>query len=49
MEGDSDNEGTDSDFEWPSALLDRGRAMQANIEHNEERHTYIEEWATQVQ
>ncbi|KAI9459324.1 hypothetical protein F5148DRAFT_1219285 [Russula earlei] len=28
MEGDSDDEGTDSDFEWPSANLDRGRAMQ---------------------
>ncbi len=49
MKGDSDDEGTDSDFDWPSALLDRGRAMQANIEHEGERQTYIAEWAaTQV-
>ena len=26
MEGDSDDVGTDSEFEWPSAALDRGRA-----------------------
>src|SRR6266436_7776465 len=31
MEGDSDDEGTDSELEWPSAALDRGRAMQMAI------------------
>src|SRR5260221_2423371 len=38
MEGDSDNElneGTDSEFEWPTAALDRGRAMQMAIEDRE--------------
>ena len=31
MEGDSNDEGTDSEFEGPSAALDRGQAMQATI------------------
>jgi hypothetical protein len=26
MEGDSDDEGTDDDGEWPSAALDRGKS-----------------------
>ena len=25
MEGDSDNEGTNSEYEWPWAALDRGQ------------------------
>ena len=44
MEGDSDDEGTDSEFEWPSAALDRGRAMHAAIEDHEERQRFVEEW-----
>ena len=31
MEGDSNDEGTDSEFEGPSAALDRGQAMQVTI------------------
>ena len=48
MEGDSDGEGTDSEFEWPSAGLDRGRAMRAAIEGHEERQRFVAEWATGV-
>jgi len=48
MEGDSDDEGTDSEFEWPSAALDRGRAMQAAIMDQEERQRSVEEWITKV-
>jgi hypothetical protein len=44
MEGDSDDEGTDSDYEWPSAVLDRGRAMQTAIEDGEERQRSVAEW-----
>jgi hypothetical protein len=44
MEGDSDDEGTDSEYEWPSAVLDRGRAMQTAIERREERQRFVAEW-----
>jgi hypothetical protein len=46
MEGSSDDEGTDSEFEWPLAALDRGRAMRASIEDHEERQRFAEEWIT---
>jgi hypothetical protein len=46
MEGDSDDEDTDSDYEWPSAPLDRGRAMQTTMEHGEERQRFVAEWLT---
>jgi hypothetical protein len=46
MEGDSDDEGTDSEYEWPSAALDRGRAMQAEIERQEERQRFVAGWVT---
>ncbi len=52
MEGDSDEDsdgdGTDSDAEWPSAALDRGRAVQASIEGNEIRHKVIADWIATV-
>jgi hypothetical protein len=48
MEGDSDDEGTDSEYEWPSAALDRGRAMQMAIEHCEERQRFVSEWVTRA-
>ena len=47
MEGDSDDEGTDSEYEWPSAVFDRGRAMQMDIAEHEERQRLIAEWAAQ--
>jgi hypothetical protein len=46
MEGDSDDDGTDSQYEWPSAALDRGRAMQMEIEHHEERQRSVAQWVT---
>jgi hypothetical protein len=46
MEGDSDDEGTDSEYEWPSAALDRGRAMQMAIEDRNESQRFVEEWVT---
>ncbi|KAJ7132206.1 hypothetical protein C8R44DRAFT_612100 [Mycena epipterygia] len=48
MEGDSDDDGTDSEAEWPSAALDRGRAVQASIEANEHRHKDIADWIKTV-
>ena len=44
MEGDSDDEGTDSEFEWPSAVFDRRRYMQATIEHENERQRFVADW-----
>jgi hypothetical protein len=46
MEEDPDNQDTDSEFEWPSAGLDRGRAMRAAIEDHEECQRFVAEWAT---
>ncbi|KAJ7510286.1 hypothetical protein B0H11DRAFT_1958305 [Mycena galericulata] len=34
LEGDSDDEGTDSEAEWPTAALDRGRALRNKQEHD---------------
>ena len=48
MEGDSDDEGTDSNYEWPTAALDHGRAMQMAIEDREERQRFVAEWVTTV-
>jgi hypothetical protein len=48
MEGDSDDEGTDSECDWPSAPFDQGRAMQMAIGHDEERQRSVEEWVTAV-
>jgi hypothetical protein len=48
MEGDSDDEGTDSEYEWPSAVLDRGRAMQTDITEHKERQRLVAEWITAV-
>ena len=48
MEGDSDedsdDDGTDSNPEWPSAALNRGRSVQASIENNGIRHKVIADW-----
>ena len=50
MEGDSgsEDEGTDSECEWPSAALDRGRATQMVIEDREARKRVVAEWVTGV-
>ncbi|KAJ7485174.1 hypothetical protein B0H11DRAFT_2279429 [Mycena galericulata] len=44
MEGDSDDDGTDSDLEWPSLGLDLGREFQNNLEEREERHQAVAKW-----
>ena len=50
MEGDSEDEdeGTDSECEWPSATLDRGRAMQMAVEDREVLKRVAAEWVTGV-
>src|SRR5260370_39484143 len=48
MEGDSDDEGTDNNYEWPTAALDHGRAMQMAIEDRDERQRFVAEWVTTV-
>ena len=44
MEGDSDDDGTDSEAEWPSLALDLGRVMENSLEEREERHRVVETW-----
>ena len=44
MEGDSDDEDTDSEYEWPSATLDHGREAQIAIEDHEEHQRFVAEW-----
>lgn len=48
MEGDSGDEGTNSEYEWPSAALDRGRALQVATKDHEERQNIVEDWVTTV-
>lgn len=48
MEGDSDDEDTDGEHDWPSAALDCGRAMQAEIEQDEERQRSVAGWVAAV-
>ncbi|KAF7360106.1 hypothetical protein MVEN_00739000 [Mycena venus] len=44
MEGDSDDDGTDSEAEWPSLGLDLGRDVESSLEEREERHRAVAEW-----
>jgi len=46
MEGDSDDEDTDSEPDWPSAPLDYGRAMQTMIGEFKEQQRAVAEWVT---
>ncbi|KAJ7132948.1 hypothetical protein C8R46DRAFT_1326449 [Mycena filopes] len=48
--GDSDDEGTDSEADWPSAALDRGRAWQAILEEDAERQSasMVASWVQSV-
>ncbi|KAJ7471448.1 hypothetical protein B0H11DRAFT_1369122 [Mycena galericulata] len=48
MKGDSDNASTDSELDWPSAVFDRGRAVQAEREHDEERRSFTASWIAGV-
>jgi hypothetical protein len=42
--GDSDDEGTDSEADWPSAAFDRARALKATLEDDAERHSAVADW-----
>ncbi|KAF8191620.1 hypothetical protein K438DRAFT_1830836 [Mycena galopus ATCC 62051] len=48
MEGDSDDEGTDSEAEWPSMGFDLGRGVEKSLEEREERHGAVAKWITTV-
>jgi hypothetical protein len=45
---DSDDEGTYSEYDWPSAPLDLGRAMSETIEVREEQQRGVAEWVGTV-
>ena len=44
MEGDSDDDGTDNEAQWPSKLLDLGRNVEHSIKDRAERHQAVEKW-----
>ncbi len=48
MKGDSDNEGTDSELEWPSKALDLGREMENRKVEDEERHQAVAQWVSET-
>ncbi|KAJ7433000.1 hypothetical protein FB451DRAFT_1064958 [Mycena latifolia] len=48
LEGDSDDEGTDSEADWPSAALDRGRALLTAQEDVRERRSAVTDWVAEV-
>ncbi|KAJ7709996.1 hypothetical protein B0H17DRAFT_915859 [Mycena rosella] len=48
MDGDSDDDGTDSEADWPSAALDRGRAAQANMIKADEHLHSVANWVATV-
>ncbi|KDR79493.1 hypothetical protein GALMADRAFT_137314 [Galerina marginata CBS 339.88] len=48
MKGDSDYEGTDSEAEWPSKVLDLGRVVENDLEEREERHQAVESWISKT-
>ncbi|KAJ7068681.1 hypothetical protein C8F01DRAFT_1118949 [Mycena amicta] len=42
--GDSDDEGTDSEADWPSAVFDRARALKATLEDDAQRQSDVAHW-----
>ena len=46
MEGGSDDDGTDSEAEWPSLGLDLGRVVENSLEECEERHRAVATWTS---
>ena len=44
MEGDSDDDGMDSELEWPSMALDLGRVVENDLEECEECHRAVAMW-----
>jgi len=48
MEGDSDDDGTDSEAEWPSMAFDLGRVLENSLEEHEERRRAGATWISTV-
>jgi len=48
MEGDSDDDGTDSELEWPSMAFDLGRVVENGLEEREERRRSVATWISTV-
>ncbi|KAJ3766335.1 hypothetical protein FB446DRAFT_395440 [Lentinula raphanica] len=48
MKGDSDDEGTDSEADWPSAIFDRGRFAYAQAQLEAERMDAVARWIASV-
>ncbi len=48
MKGDSDNEGTDNELEWPSMALDFGREMENRKVEDEGRHQAVAQWVSET-
>ena len=48
MEGDSDDDGTDSELEWPSMAFDLGRVVENSSEEREERQRTVASWISTV-
>ena len=48
MEGDSDDDGTDSELEWPSMAFDLGGVVENDLEEREERHRAEATWLSTV-
>ncbi|KDR67644.1 hypothetical protein GALMADRAFT_161443 [Galerina marginata CBS 339.88] len=44
MEGDSEDDGTDSEAEWPSKGLDLGRVVENSLEESTERRRAVATW-----
>ncbi|KAF9048271.1 hypothetical protein BDZ89DRAFT_1057850 [Hymenopellis radicata] len=48
MKGDSDDDGTDSEADWPSKALDLGRDVENSLEEREERHRAVAKWISKT-
>ena len=48
MEGDSEDDGTDSELEWPSKVFDLGRVAGNSLKEREERNRAVATWISTV-
>ena len=44
MEGDSDDDGTDDEVQWPSMALDLGRSVEQSMKEHAESRRAVENW-----
>lgn len=44
MEGDSDDDGTDSELQWPSMAFDLGRNVEQSLKESAESHQAVQNW-----